>query len=51
LEWAAWEGGGVNWGVFKKRVDMVLRSIGSVVSTGGRWTVGLHDLRGLFQPW
>ena len=24
---------------------------GLVGNTGDRWTVGLDDLRGLFQPW
>jgi len=32
--------------VFKKRLDVV-----KWVNIGGRWTVGLDDLGGLFQPW
>jgi len=33
--------------VFQNCGDVALRDVGSV---GGRWTVGLDDLRGLFQP-
>lgn len=32
---------------FMNRVDVVLRS--TVSNIGGRWTVGLHHLRSLFQ--
>lgn len=34
-------------GVFKERVDVVIMDI--VGNTGGRWTVGLDDLKSLFQ--
>ena len=33
--------------VFKERVDVVIMDI--VGNTGGRWTVGLDDLKSLFQ--
>jgi len=32
--------------VFKKRIDVTPRDRGNI---GGRWTVGLDDLSGLFQ--
>ena len=35
--------------VIKKCVDAALRDV-VVGNTGGRWMVGLDDLRGLFQP-
>lgn len=34
---------------FKERVDVILQHV-IVGNIGGRWTVGLDDLRGLFQP-
>jgi len=37
--------------VFDKHLDVVLRGMVSCGSTVGRWTVGLDDLGGLFQPW
>ena len=36
--------------VFKERVYVVLSDMAKWGNTGGRWTVGLDDLRGLFQP-
>ena len=36
--------------VFKKHVRCGTEERGLVGSFGGRWTVGLDDLRGLFQP-
>ena len=33
--------------VFKKRAEVILENI--MDDTGGRWMVGLDDLRGLFQ--
>ena len=35
--------------VIKKRGDVILREHSLVGSFGGRWMVGLGDLRGLFQ--
>ena len=52
LEWAAQGGGGVTdpggvQGTFRLCVEgrVLVRTIGD------RWTVGLDDLVGLFQPW
>jgi len=36
--------------VFKKCLDVVLRDMALQGNIGGRWTVGLDDLGGLFQP-
>jgi len=36
--------------VFKKCLDIVLRDMVQWGNIGGRWMVGLDDLRGLFQP-
>ena len=52
LEWAAQEGGGVTdpggvQGTFGRCVE----GHGLVRAIGDRWTVGLDDLGGLFQPW
>lgn len=35
---------------FKAGVDVAFRDIGSVVNSSVRLTVGLSNLRGLFQP-
>ena len=37
--------------VFKKYLDVVLRDMVYWGNVGSRWTVGLDDLGGLFQPW
>jgi len=37
--------------LFEKHLDVVLRDIFYWGTIGGRWTVGLDDHRGLFQPW
>ena len=37
-------------GVFKERLDMVLRDYGLVGDIGGRVMVGPDDLEGRFQP-
>ena len=51
LEWAAWGGGGVTkaggiQGTFRRCVE----GHGLVKTIAGKWTVGLDDLVGLFQP-
>ena len=50
LEQAAQGGGGVTWRC-SRNVEMWHWGIWLVYSIDGRWTVGLDDLRGLFQPW
>ena len=47
LEWAAQGGGGVT---IPGPAD-VLRDMLQWGNNGGRWMVGLDDIRGLFQPW
>ena len=37
--------------LFEKHLDVVLRDVFYWGTIGGRWTVGLDDHRGLFQPW
>ena len=37
--------------VFQNHVDVALRDVVQRRNIGGRWTVGLDDLGGLFQPW
>jgi len=37
--------------VFSKGLDVVLRDVVWWGNGGGRWTVGLGDLGGLFQRW
>ena len=37
--------------MFKKCLDIVLRNMIKRYSICGRWTVGLDNLGGLFQPW
>jgi len=39
------------WNVFKKLLDVVLRAMVSWGNIGGKWTVGLDDIGGLFLPW
>lgn len=39
------------WEVFKNYLDVVLRDMVQWGNTGDRQTVGLEDLRDLFQPW
>ena len=36
--------------VLKERVDVVIRDSVFVGNIGGRWTVGLGDLKSLLQP-
>ena len=51
LEWAAQGGGGVtNPGGVQGRFRRI-EGCGVVRTIGERWTVGLGDLVGLFQPW
>ena len=52
LEWAAQGGGGViNPGGVQGTFRCCTNGGGLVGNIGGRWTVGLDDLGGLFQPW
>ena len=39
--------------VFKNCEDVTLRDVVCLVenTTSARWTAGLNDLRGVFQPW
>ena len=37
--------------VFKKHLDVILKYMVLWGNIGDRWTVGLDDLGGLFQPW
>ena len=37
--------------VFSKHFDVILQGMVQLGNSGGRWTVGLYDLGGLFQPW
>jgi len=52
MEWAAQGDGGV---IVLEGAQEAFRCCpkghGSVRTIGGRWTVGLGDLGGLFQPW
>ena len=51
-EWAAQGGGGViDPGRVQGRYRHCVEGHGLVRSTGDRWTVGLDDLVGFFQPW
>ena len=36
---------------FERRLDVVWRAMVWWGNTDGRWTVGVEDLGGLFQPW
>jgi len=49
LEWVAQGSGGVSdpGGIQGRCTE----GHGSVGNTGDMWTVGLDDLKGLFQPW
>ena len=52
LEWAAQGGGGVNnLGGIQEMFICCTEGHGLVGNIGDRWTVGLDDLRGPFQPW
>ena len=52
LELAAQVGGGVTVpGGVQRTFGCCTEGHGIVGNTGDRWTVGLDDLRGLFQPW
>jgi len=37
--------------VLQNHVDVALRDVVQRRNIGGRWTLGLDDLGGLFQPW
>ena len=52
LEWAAQGGGGVTIsGGDQEIFRCCIEGHGLMGNIGDRWTVGLDDLRGLFQPW
>jgi len=52
LEQAAQGAGGVtNLGGIPETCRCCTKRHGLVGNIGGRWTVGLDDLGGLFQPW
>ena len=52
MEWAAQGGGGVtNPGSAQEMFRCCTEGFGLVGNIGERWTVGLDDLGGLFQPW
>ncbi len=51
MEWSAQGDGGVTVpGGVQGTCRCVTKEHGLVGNMGGRWTVGLDDLRGLFQP-
>ena len=52
LEWAAQRGGGATdpEGV-QRTLRCCVKGYGLVRTIGDRWTVGVADLVGLFQPW
>ena len=37
--------------VFKKCLNVLRRGHDLLGAIGGRWTIGLDDLGGLFEPW
>ena len=52
LEWAARGGGEVTIpGGVQETFRYCTEGHGLVGNSAGRWTVGLDDLGGLFQPW
>ena len=54
LEWAARGSGGVTVPEsVQESFNVVLRDVVCLVenTTSARWTAGLNDLRGVFQPW
>ena len=51
VKWAAQGGGGVTVPGGVQEPFKCTEGHGIVGNTGDRWTVGLDDLRGLFQPW
>ena len=52
LEWTAQGGGGVTVsGGFQETFRCCTEGHGLVGAIGDRWTLGLDDLGGLFQPW
>ena len=52
MEQAAQGGGGVTFSEGAQEcLDVVPRDMVQCGNIGGRWTVGLNDLRDLFQSW